>query len=146
MQNGAAILENHMEVPQALGFLNPLLVILLRCSGRLGLWSSLSWVLRTVGFKWKWGGSDGVCWVRLCLYYLSFPLCRNFIYFRGKDGTPQKQWSCTPWENCTIHSKWLDKTASYFQALSWALRIMHADNLSQNNCELPESLEITTIW
>lgn len=43
------------------------------------------------------------------------------------------------WENCRILPNWLDKTASCF------LRIMHADNLSQNNCELPESLETTTI-
>lgn len=39
----------------------------------------------------------------------------------------------------SLLTNWLEKTVPCF------LRIMHGDNLSQNNCELPESLEIT-IW
>lgn len=67
-------------------------------------------------------------------YTLSFFF---FLFLSQKQNASEAKVLFFSWENYSILSNWLSKTAYGF------LRIRHAYNLSQYNSELPEPLEIT---
>lgn len=78
--------------------------------------------------------------MRQCLYYVSFILYLFFLISEPKIEYVRSKGPFFSWENYSILSNWLSKTAYGF------LRIRHAYNLSQYNSELPESLEITICY